>query len=145
MRGPRANPPGVFMRPRFARALAALPILIVNTGASGGEGKATHPAPQYVALDAIVVPIVDADRLTGNFRLKITLDAGDAAAAEAMKPRLPMLRQAALGSAMDFARLHASPFMPVNAELLERDLQSAMATELGKGRILITEVSATRD
>lgn len=132
------------MPPRFARAIAALPLAIVSTGASGGESEAAHAAPQYVALDPFVLPIVDSNRLTGNLRLKIVLDGGDAAGAERLKQRLPLLRQAAMGSAMDFARLHASPFLPVNAELLEGNLATAMAgPDLGQARILITEVSAT--
>ena len=81
------------MRQRFARAIAALPIVIASTGASGGASEPAHAAPQYVALDPFVVPIVDSDRLTGNLRLKLVLDAGDAATAEKMKLRLPILRQ----------------------------------------------------
>jgi hypothetical protein len=132
------------MRQRFARAIAALPIVIASTGASGGASEPAHAAPQYVALDPFVVPIVDSDRLTGNLRLKLVLDAGDAATAEKMKLRLPILRQAAMGGAIDFARLHASPFLPVNAELLEGNLTAAMSgPDLGHARVLITEVSAT--
>ncbi|MGK0492135.1 MAG: hypothetical protein ACJASD_002367 [Sphingomonas echinoides] len=139
-----ATQAGDIMRQRFARAIAALPIVIVSTGASGGESAPAHAAPQYVALDPFVVPIVDSDRITGNLRLKIMIDAGDAASAEKMKLRLPVLRQAAMGSAIDFARLHASPFLPVNAELLEGNLTTAMAgPDLGHARVLITEVSAT--
>ncbi|MFA6123703.1 MAG: hypothetical protein WC704_07735 [Sphingomonas sp.] len=139
-----AHHTGDIMRPRFVRAIAALPILIASTGASGGESESAHPAPQYVALDGFVVPIVDSNRLTGNLRLKIVLDAGDAANAEKVKLRLPILRQAAMGSAIDFARLHASPFLPVNAELLEQNLTTAMAgPDLGQAHVLITEVSAT--
>lgn len=132
------------MRRRFARAIAALPLVVVSTGASGGETAPAHAAPQYVALDPFIIPIIDSDRLTGNLRLTIVIDAGDAASAEKMKLRLPLLRQAAMGSAIDFARLHASPFLPVNAELLESNLTAAMAgPDLGRARVLITEVSAT--
>src|SRR5690606_25654111 len=73
----------------------------------------TSNATTFVAMDEISVPIIDASRIDGVLRISITLQAQDTQAAAKLAKRMPELRAAGLSVAIEFARLHASPFTPV--------------------------------
>lgn len=89
------------------------------------DAQATQASP-FVAMDEISVPIVDASRLDGVLRISITLQAHDASGAAKLAKRIPELRATSLSAAMEFARLHASPFTPVDARKLSAMLTPAL-------------------
>lgn len=97
----------------------------------------------FVPVDEIVVPIVDSARTTGALHLKLVLDATDAAAAARLTAQLPALRETALVTAIEFARLYASPLTPINAEQLSAQMTQALTPRAeGLAHVLLVEVSA---
>jgi len=91
------------------------------------------------------VPIVEGARADGTLRIKLVLEARDAPTAEKLTSTLPLLRAAALAAGIEFARLYASPMMPVDVARLSADLTAALRRqEPGIARVLIVEVAAAR-
>lgn len=125
----------------LASAVPATNALASSSGSgAGGGGAELHLVP----LEEIRVPIVDGARADGILRLTLVLEASDAASAEALAAKLPVVRASTLAAALEFGRLYASPMMPVNAEQLAGDLQKALQREAGVQRVLVTQVAATR-
>ena len=103
------------------------------------------PEVHFVPMDEIVVPIIDSARTTGAMRLKIVLDAVDAAAAAEIAADLPSLRETSLAAAIEFARLYASPLAPIDAERLSAHMTEALeARAKGVSHVLVVEVSAAQ-
>lgn len=131
------------MRKSMLFAAAGLALVSVASGvraSGGGEGGGEL---NLVPMDEIRVPIIEGDRADGTLRLKLVLVTHDAAAAEHVTATLPALRAASLGAAIEFARLYASPMMPVDAGRLDADLTAALhSQDAGIARVLIVEVSA---
>jgi len=127
--------------------LAPALLLLVPEGgamASGGGGGGTE-ALYLVPMDEIRVPIIDGSRTDGALRLKLVLEAADGAAADKATASLPVLRSAAVATALEFARLYASPFMPVDASRLTEQMTVALhAQDARISRVLLVEVAATR-
>lgn len=122
-------------------------VLLLSGGtalqASGGgeAGGGMHLVP----MDEIRVPVVEGSRADGTLQLKLVLVAKDAAAAEAATADLPQLRAASLAAALEFARLYASPMMPVDVERLAEDMTAAIHHQDERiGRVLVVEVMARR-
>ena len=112
------------------------------TNAADGAA-ADHSAPQFLAMNQIVVPIVGSDRIEGSFKVTLVLAAKDAASLEHLTERLPELRAVSVAGAIEFSRLFASAQTPVDARRLSADLTTALrATDPGIARVLIVEVSA---
>jgi len=124
----------------------ALPVgaFVVASVAGAVPGHAQQaPAEQFVAMDEISVPIVDAGRIDGVLRVSIVLEARDTAAAAGLARRMPELRAAGLGAAIEFARLHASPFNAVDVRKLSEVLAPALRRiDPAIARVLIVKVSA---
>jgi hypothetical protein len=94
-------------------------------------------------MDEISVPIIDASRINGVLRVSITLEAGDAVSAAELGGRMPELRAAALAATLEFARLHASPFAPVDVSRLAAALTPALShVSPSISRVLIVKVAA---
>lgn len=109
-------------------------------GSGGGEGL------NLVTMEQVVVPIIDADRVTGALKFKLVLEAGTAEAAAKATAEMPMLRQATVAAGLEFARLNASGLRAVDAEELDHDLTAALkVAEPGIARVLIVEVSASQE
>jgi len=133
-------------------ALAALPLPAGNALASGEEPQPGGEEAQtggeelnLVPLDEIRVPIVDADRLDGTLRMKLVLQGKDAAARLTILEQMPVLRQAAVTAALEFARLDAGALRPVDARRLNGALTAALQrTQPAIGRVLMVEVAAVR-
>ena len=125
--------------------LAAASVLLAQGGAAvAGEGGAE---PAFLPMTDIVVPIVDGSRAHGRLRVRIVIMARDAAAIASLQTQMPELRETALVAAAEFARLHASPFAPVDAKRLSNDLSAAFKArdpEHFIARILLVGVSAAR-
>lgn len=119
-------------------AVAAASLAAVATGHAQ-----ELPAAPFVAMNEISVPIVDAGRIEGVLRVSIVIEARDAAGASRLARKMPELRAAGLGAAIEFARLHASPFTPVNVHKLAGTLEPALrGVDSTIARILIVKVSA---
>lgn len=108
----------------------------------GARSDTAHEPPQILAMKPIIVPIVSSDRLDGALRIKFVLTAPDEAALARLTQKLPVLRAISVGEALEFSRLHASPYMPVDAARLRHGLTTALH-DSDVGSVLITEVSAT--
>jgi hypothetical protein len=113
-------------------------------GGSGGEAGG-ESGLNLLPMDEVTVPIIDADRTAGALRFKLVLEAGNAETAARLPAELPVLRAATVAAGLEFARLNASAFRPVDAEQLDHDLTAALkAAEPGLSRVLIVEVEASR-
>lgn len=124
----------------FWTSLVAVVAGIACIGAT--EGAKIPVAPGMLTIAPIQVPIVDGGHVQGLLTVKLVLDSdgGDGAAVTAAEPRL---RSALLSATGEFARLRASPYIPVDATRLSAELSAAARRELpAVKRVLITEVSA---
>lgn len=122
--------------PFLAAAALMLP------GAAAGSATAGE-TPHFVPMSEIRVPIVERDRADGVLRLKLVFQATSAATAERTTADLPVLRAAAVGAAVEFARLYASPMTPVDAARLAAQMTATIrAADAGVTRVLLVEVAA---
>lgn len=147
MRLPGSQEIGVRNGTLAALALSAAVMPLPGSGdarASGG-GSGGGNALNLVTMEQVVVPIIDADRVSGSLRFKLVLEVNDADVAAKATAELPMLRQASVAAGLEFARLNASGMRAVDAEQLDHDLTAALkAAEPGIARVLIVEVSASQ-
>lgn len=120
-------------------------LLTVPQGATASGGGGGSGNVHLVPMDEVRVPIIDGNRADGALRLKLVLEAVDGLAADKIMGELPVLRSATLATALEFGRLYASPFMPVDAERLAEQMTAALrAQDHGIARVLLVEVAATR-
>lgn len=132
-----------------ALALASALVLVPGGGAQasggGGGGDAGAEGLHLVPMEAITVPVIEYDRVTGALHFKLVLQAADDAAAAKVTAVLPTLRAATLAAAIEFARLNVSGMRAVDVAALDHDLTAAIkAAEPGVARVLIVEVGANR-
>ncbi len=123
---------------------AAAVAIVAATGASASE-DGSQPAMDatFVAMPELVVPIVDGDRADGRLKIRIVVTAADVAAAARLKGAIPSLRESALASASEFARLRASPYKPVDVARLAQDLTRVLRDRNPDvASVLLIEVSA---
>lgn len=121
--------------------LALLCARIPSAQASEGGGE----GPPLVAMDAIVVPIIDAGRIVGKLRFKLVLLAHDPEAAARLTAEVPRLRSIALSAGNNFASFEATPAEAVDARLLVQRLEAQLKSGAeGIDRVLLVEVVATR-
>jgi hypothetical protein len=114
--------------------------------ASGGGGAGDGAGLNLVTMEEVVVPIIEADRLAGNMRFKLVLEAHNAATAASVTAKMPELRQATVAAALEFARLNASGLRAVDAGRLDHELTAALkATDPGLARVLIVEIAASHN
>ncbi|HSX54535.1 MAG TPA: hypothetical protein VLG14_04480 [Sphingomonas sp.] len=128
----------------MTRSALTISAFVAASVAGAVPGHAQQaPAERFVAMDEISVPIVDAGRIDGVLRVSIVLEARDTAGAADLARRTPELRAAGLGAAIEFARLHASPFTPVDVRRLSEALAPALRrVDPAIARVLIVKVSA---
>ncbi|WP_313433910.1 hypothetical protein [Novosphingobium sp.] len=130
------------VRPVIACTLAAA----AATSAQAETKKADAvppPDPSFVVMEPIDAPIVDSGRIDGVLHLSITVKTKSAENAAELAKRMPELRAASLAAAIEFARLHASPYTPVNVARLSA-MMAPPIKRLDKGieKVLIVKVSA---
>lgn len=123
---------------------AAAVAIVAATGASASEdGSQLAMDATFVAMPELVVPIVDGDRADGRLKIRIVVTAADVAAAARLKGAIPSLRESALASASEFARLRASPYKPVDVARLAQDLTRVLRDRNPDvASVLLIEVSA---
>jgi hypothetical protein len=121
--------------PLLALALASSPA----AGNEGGGGGAASVVP----IAELRVPILDGGRFVGTLRLQTALDYADPAQGAGAAAHAPMFRDAVLSAGLEFARLHVSAFVPIDAALLSRTLTDAARTvDPHVRKVLILDVSA---
>jgi len=126
--------------------VAALLAAGLVASAARAEGESSAPLVHFVDMDEISVPIVDGSRVDGTLHVKLVIDAANADAASRLSENLPALRQAALSASLEFARLQASAFAPVDVSALDAALTGAIsAVDKAGSHVLIVEVSARRE
>ena len=109
--------------------------------ASGGGGGGDELF--LVAMPTMRVPIIDGRQADGRLIFNIVLRAPDAEQAKALEAEMPALREAVLASAIEFARLYASPHLPVDADRLAHQLQAELHhREPAVSGLLLTRVMA---
>ena len=117
----------------------------VGAGSEPADARAGTGTVFLLPMTPFDVPIGEGDRSDGRLRLKLVLRAVDAADLERLRAEMPALREITLATASEFARLYATPFAPVNARLLARDMTVAL-----RGRdpairsVLLVEIAAVR-
>ncbi|MCJ8157715.1 hypothetical protein [Sphingomonas sp. LaA6.9] len=132
------------MRSNLIAATAALSVLAMSPSAVAADpaGIASDTV-HFVPLERIMTPIFGVSRIEGELDLAVVVEANSAASAEAIRTRMPEMRAASLAASLEFSRLHASGFAPVNAEQLSADLTAALKPiHPGLNRVLIVKVSA---
>lgn len=130
---------------RHAFILAAIGLAALG----GAPATAQHPAPPsglgtvFVRLAEITTPIFGDSRVEGALSVTLVIEAKNVSAANALKTKIPTLRAASLAATLEFSRLYASGFLPVNAERLSADLNAALKRDHpGIAHVLITRVIA---
>ncbi len=120
-------------------SLGILPAGVSHAAGGGGDGSV-----HLIAMPLIDVPIVEGYRTTGRMRARLTLRVATPEAATAVETAMPALRESALAAAGEFARLRASPYLPVDAERLSHEMTAAITSrDHAVGSVLIVELSAT--
>ncbi|WP_233503650.1 hypothetical protein [Sphingomonas psychrotolerans] len=115
------------------------------SGGGGGDG-ADASGLNLVSMEEVIVPIIEADRVAGNMRFKLVLEAHDAATAAKATAEMPALRETTVATALEFARLNASGMRAVDAGRLNHDMNAALkAAEPGLTRVLIVEIAAAHN
>jgi len=123
--------------------LTLIPLAVPLPAAASGHGGGGEGGPQFVALPELRVPIVQGDRADGRLLVTLALKVDDAADAAALNGAMPVVRERAMMAASEFARLHASPFLPVDAERLVKAIDDALRDQVpGAHMLLVTKVSA---
>ncbi|KPH62811.1 MULTISPECIES: flagellar basal body-associated FliL family protein [Novosphingobium] len=134
---------------RSATTLAALLAVTLGLAASAhAEDKKADPLPppdpSFLAMDDIDAPIIDSGRIDGVLHVSIVVKTKSAESAAELAKRMPELRAASLAAAIEFARLHASPFTPVNVARLSAMMSPPIKRlDAGIEKVLIVKVSAT--
>lgn len=130
------------MRKAVTTVVTALSAL-TGSGMAAAKGPVRMLDPQFVALSEITTPIFGQSRIEGALSVTLVLEASDAEAARELKAKMPELRATSLTVALEFSRLYASGFLPVDAERLSADLNAALKREHPRiARVLIVKLAA---
>ncbi len=132
---------------RRTRYLAATALVLSQGSVASANGGAAAGL-SLLPMKEIVVPIVDGARAYGRLRIRLVLVTHDAASVAPLEARMPELRETALIAAAEFARFYASPFAPVDAARLARDVGAALTardTSHAISRVLVVGVFAERN
>ncbi|AXB75353.1 hypothetical protein [Novosphingobium sp. P6W] len=132
---------------RRVAAVLLLAAAVPVHGANTEPRKAAEVPPadaSFVTMQSIDAPIVDAGRVDGVLHVTITVQAKSEDEAAALTKRMPELRAAALPATIEFARLRASRFAPVDVERLAATITLPVKrVDATVDKVLIVKVSAT--
>jgi flagellar basal body-associated protein FliL len=126
--------------------------------ASGGEEKGKEgeekkeekspPPPLHtlIPMEEFAIPIVDGGQIQGTLRFTLVLRATNDESVAKITEEMPALRAATLAAGMNFASLRASPYRPVNAEILAADIDAALKSiDPNVQQGLIVKISAVSE
>lgn len=126
---------------RAGMAFLGMAALAASARAEEGGGAID---PTCVPMAEIAVPIVDGSQIAGVLRFTLVLRARDPAGAAEMVREAARLRTIAVGAGLDFARLRASPYRPVDTVRLAASLDAAFRSALPAfQQALIVKVQAS--
>lgn len=125
---------------------SVLAIAGIVGGVSLAFASSKESAPilaNLVPVSPMSIPIMEDDRLGGELEITLVIQAQDAAGAERINDRMPILRDACLSAAIEFGRLRVSAMSPVDAAALIAQINAAArASDPHVDRVLLTKVSA---
>lgn len=130
-------------------ALALTTALVPFPGGGGGAhaaggGSGSRGSLNFVPMEEVTVPIIEADRIAGSMRVKLVLEASTGEVFANARAEMPRLREATIAAALEFARINASSMRAIDAGKLDHDLNAALRkAEPGLSRVLIVEVAAS--
>jgi hypothetical protein len=128
--------------PRLVAALCLSLAPVTGAGASGdAPAEEADAAPVFVPIEGLQVPIIEAGAMSGRLRVEIVLQGVSSAVLPDLRRELPRFRERALTAALEYARLHASPYAAVNVAELSATLEAALKDPVLK-RVLIVQVRA---
>lgn len=132
---------------RCASAALLLAAAVPVQGANTEPRDAAELLPvdsTFLALEPIDAPIVDGGRVDGVLHVTLVIQAKSEDEASALSNRMPELRAAALPATIEFARLHASRFAPVDVARLAATIAPPVkAVDRAIDKVLIVRVSAS--
>ncbi|MBT0670572.1 hypothetical protein HT136_19575 [Novosphingobium profundi] len=112
---------------QIAAVLAVTLPVSLGTGAMPAlAAEAERDPATLVPVEEIEAPIIDSGRLDGVLKIKVTLQTRTPDGAEELADMMPELRAALLAGTMEFARLRASPYTPVDVAGLRAILTPAV-------------------
>jgi flagellar basal body-associated protein FliL len=130
---------------RMTVMTAAILSSLAGGSVAAGEGNAAvSETPAFVSVTDIAAPIFSTGRLEGAVNVSLMIEARNAEAVAELEARMPELRASLLDNTLEFSRLYASGFTPVDAERLSKDLTASLKkTHPGVRRVLILKLSAS--
>ncbi len=110
------------------------------------EGAAREPAPIYVAVSPLSVPIVRGARLQGRFDLQLVLGVENAEQEQQVTRLMPRLEAAYLANLTDLTQYYVTPGKAVDVALIAEILQTTTDRILGArtAQVLIQEATIRR-
>jgi flagellar basal body-associated protein FliL len=131
------------MRTRATLAMTAIAALAPGQAEAAAAENPSKMGAEFVQLSEITTPIFGTSRVEGALSVTIVLEARDAKVADGLRGRMPELRATAVLATLEFSRLYASGFAPVNAVQLSSALNRALRERYpGVARVLITSLEA---
>lgn len=121
---------------------------LLSSVAGGGMAAVGSPAPAdepaaFLNVSDITTPIFSPSGIDGSLSVSVAIQARDASMVAELREKMPKLRAALLTSTLEFSRLYASGFKPVDAERLDEQLSAALQrVHPGAERALILKLSA---
>ncbi len=110
------------------------------------EGAAPEPAPIYVAVSPLSVPIVRGARLRGRFDLQLVLGVENKEQEQQVTRLLPRLEAAYLANLTDLTQYYVTPGKAIDVALIAQILQKTTDRILGAevAQVLIQEATIRR-
>lgn len=140
--------PRTVLFPALAGLMLLLPAPMAGAGSASAEdgekaASAVDPdaPPVFVPIEGLQVPIIESGEMGGRMRLEIVLQGVSADMLPTIRHDLPRYRDQAYAAALEYARLHVSPYAAVDARRLSGALDSALK-DPALARVLIVRVSA---
>ncbi|MFQ5348350.1 MAG: hypothetical protein ACE5ED_10980 [Rhodothalassiaceae bacterium] len=132
------------MRSQLVALLAF--VLAFPALAAEQEGAAKEPAPVYVSIAPLSVPIVRGVQLQGRFDMRLVLEVENKEREAEVERLMPRLEAAYLANLTDLAQYYVTPGKAVDVALVARILQTTTDRILGAGRarVLVQEAAIRR-
>ncbi|RMD91061.1 MAG: hypothetical protein D6807_00455 [Alphaproteobacteria bacterium] len=130
----------------FRLAVLLLLVLASPALAAEQEGAAKEPAPIYVSIAPLSVPIVRGVQLQGRFDMQLVLEVENKERQAEVERLMPRLEAAYLANLTDLAQYYVTPGKAVDVALVARILQATTDRILGSGqaRVLVQEAAIRR-
>lgn len=131
------------MRMIVITAAAALSSLAGGGMAAVGSQVPAEEPSAFLSVDDITTPIFSTGGIDGSLSMSVAIQTSNETMVRELREKMPELRAAILTSTLEFSRLYASGFTPVDAERLDGELSSALKrVHPGAEKVLILKLSA---